>query len=437
MITPRSVILTIVAVLLAALAWGVFGILGEPDSGGRAADSYGTRNDGQRGLYETMTELGLPVSRSLAPPGADVALNTTVVLWRPHGNLVMHEPRFLQELGDWVKSGGRVVLTPPAGISPLQAMRDMGLPGKDENETLWDAMHLAEFRPVAIDAPVTDAVTPRRSSFDASPEFKNFFNPPLRSVSVDVEARGALAPLSADVRQLELSQDGWGAIDLGSGESNGELVWTDENGDEHAAIRRFAVGQGEVVVVGDPRLFGNWFLAKADNSVLAVRLLLGDREQVQFNEFYHGLSVRGNPLWLLTRRGYALLAAAVIGVVALITWRSAVLLGPPLSTPEPSRRTVAEYVDAMSRFLDRGRRTRTQLLQEVYLGTLRSIAAEHQMTTSREDARAVAKVVARREPGRAERLRAAATAVDAVLAKHDKATEHETVTALQMLHDCQ
>jgi hypothetical protein len=242
--------------------------------------------------------------------------------------------------------------------------------------------------------------------------------------------------VASEVRQLEFPEFGAGALSVDAGNSDGELLWTDASGEERAAICRFEVGKGEVVVVGDPQLFSNQLLAKADNSVLAVRLLLGDRQRVQFNEFYHGLSVRGNALWLLTRRGYALLAAAVIGVVVVVTWRSAILLGPPLTTLEPSRRTVAEYVDAMSRFLNRGHSTRLRLLQEVYFGTLRRIAAESGMTNKREDAAAVAAVVARRERGRSERLRATAAAVDAVLTKHDKATEKETVQALQQLQDC-
>ena len=157
---------------------------------------------------------------------------------------------------------------------------------------------------------------------------------------------------------------------------------------------------------------------------------------MEFNEFYHGLSVRGNPLWLLTRRGYALLASAVLVVVVLVTWRSAVLLGPPLTTPEPSRRTIAEYIEAMSQFLNRGGSTRFHLLRGVYVGVLRRVAAEFGVTHDRDDAETLAAAVARRDPDRATRLRGAAAAVDGVLAKHDKATNKETVLALRQLQDC-
>jgi hypothetical protein len=436
MITPRNVILTVLIVSAIALTWGVLSLLGPPDSDGRGADSYGTRNYGQRALYETMSELGVPVSRSTEPPGAPLPFDTTVVLWQPDGHLVSFEPVFLHQLGDWVQAGGRVVLTPPDELNPFEAMQVGELPVKGETVTLWDAMHLAKRRLRVEYARVTETSTPPATKRDELPHDFRLRRDLPRQVAVDIEARGGLASLASDVHRLELSDEGTVAIDVEAGESDGELTFTDPDDVDRALVRRFQVGKGEVVVVGDPQLFTNRFLGKSDNSVLAVRLLLGDRQKVQFNEFYHGLSVRGNALWLLTRRGYALLAAAIVAVVAVVTWRSAVLLGPPLTTPEPSRRTVAKYIDAMSRFLNRGKRTRTRLLQEVYSGTLRRIAAEHSMTHSREDASAIAEILDRRERGRAERLRAAAAAVDAVLAKHDKATEQETVEALRQLQDC-
>jgi hypothetical protein len=258
----------------------------------------------------------------------------------------------------------------------------------------------------------------------------------FQPVVAEVAGEGSLESLAGEVRRIATPHDGLQTVDVDGGESSGQLTCRDLFGRHRAAVTAFAVGQGEVIVVGDARLLSNRLLAREDNSVLAVRLLLGDRQQVQFNEFYHGLSVRGNPLWLFTRRGYALLASVILAVVAVATWRSAVLLGPPLSALEPSRRTVAEYIDAMSQFLNRGRRTRQHLLQAVASGTLRRIAAEFGVSHNREDAATVTAAVARRDSALAARLRDATAAVDAVLAKHDKATEKETVLAMRQLQDC-
>lgn len=437
MLTPRRAIVLSVAIVVFSVTWSVLSLLREPDSGGAAADSYGTRRDGQRGLYETMQELGLPVSRSLEPPGRLLPYDTTVVIWRPDARLVSQEPRFLHELGEWIQEGGRVVVTPPdEDDSVFEWMEEEPeLPTLHPADTLWNALGLGDQAPTSEWTSVVPAVEIRGAGTAAAAGDRVGASE-AEIVHFDVHTDGPLADTAADVKRLAAA---YGEVQtLGSADESddGSVTLRDTDGVDRGVVRRFAVGKGEVLVVGDERLFSNELLASADNSVLAVRLMLGDRARVQFNEFYHGLSVRGNPLWLLTRRGYALLTIAVLGVIAVTTWRSAVLLGPPLNTPEPSRRTVGEYVDAMSRFLNRGRRTRVPLLQEVWAGTLRRIAAEHGVAQGREDAATLVRTVARRNRDRAERLQSAAAAVDDVVAKQDKATEKEVVQALRQLQDC-
>jgi hypothetical protein len=61
------------------------------------------------------------------------------------------------------------------------------------------------------------------------------------------------------------------------------------------------------------------------------------------------------------------------------------------------------------------------------------VAAEHGLAHAKLDVERIAAAVARRDPGRAERLRAASRAVDAVLAKRHKGGERETVRAMQEL----
>ena len=51
-------------------------------------DSYGTRANGQRGLFEILADLGIRVERTLGPPTAVVGRNVTLVLWKPHPDLV-------------------------------------------------------------------------------------------------------------------------------------------------------------------------------------------------------------------------------------------------------------------------------------------------------------------------------------------------------------
>lgn len=431
MLTPRNVILASLTVVLLWLAWAVVSLLREPDSEGRAADSYGTRDDGQRGLYETMAELGLPVSRSLAPPHRSLPLDVILVVWAPRGDLVRFEPRHLQELGKWVAAGGCAVVTPPRE-SPLAELMPLDVvPSQDAATTLWEALGLNTTTISSALAPVPAAAPPGKAR-------RTGHRPDEAAAcrTVRIDAAGTLAEVAAGIAQLAVPEDGVQFVSAPDAAAGGELTFTDTTGASRALVREFPVKRGRIVIVADPRLFSNRLLGYADNSVLAVRLLLRGGGRVQFDEFYHGLSVRGNPLWLLTRRGYAVLAVAILAVIGVTTWREAVLLGPPLNAPEPSRRTVAEYIDAMARFLNRGRRTRSHLLQTVYAGVLRRLAVEHGLSQRREELDVVAAAVGRRDPEREQRLRAAAEAVDAVLAKHDKASEKDTVRAAQMLKAC-
>jgi hypothetical protein len=437
-LTPRNVILASIAVLAISLVWGVISLMGEPDSGGRGRDSYGVRRDGQRGLYETLSELGLPVRRSVEPPGRGLPTASTVVLWGPQAMLVAFEPRYLQRLRDWVDEGGRVVVA-PAAASEFMIM-DEELENFDT--TIWEALGLDGVSIDELDRgdlplPAEAAAQAPKSGTaatldDVMGEFAAEDRP--RAV-LDVTATGSLQSLAADVRQITVPGDRLQVVASRKRRPAGELTFRDVVGARRALAAAYTIGKGEIIVVGDPMLFNNFALAQTDNSVLAAHLLLdGDREAV-LDEFYHGLSVRGNPFWLLTKPGYALLVAAILLMVGIVTWREAILIGPPLTNPDASRRTMAEYVDAMSRFFNRGRKTRAFLLEAVRDGALRHVAAEHGLANAKLEVESIAAAVGRRNPERAKRLREATAQVDAVLAKGHKGPESETVQAIAALSE--
>jgi hypothetical protein len=418
-------------------------LLRPPDSGGAAADSYGTRRSGQRGIYETLSELGVPVARRVEPPGRDLPPGTTLVLWGPDEQLVSQEPRHLQRLGDWVRGGGRVVL---AGTQQLNRPLLLLATEMDGPKfSLWDALGLenvqtqelsgAELPPPVEGALAADNAEAPAEDSRVSDELSEVFGePPPRDVPrcvVRVRATGQLAGVAAHVAELSIPGHELRVIRVNERKPEGTITFEDMSGNTRTLVATYRLGEGEAVVVGDPMLFNNFALAHNDNSVLAAQLLAADGGTVLFDEFYHGLSVRGNPFWLLTRPGYALVTVVLIGLIAVRTWRAGVLLGPPLTTPERSRRAIGEYVDAMSRFFQRGRRTRRFLLESVYVGVLRQVAREHGLEHPKLDLERLAQAVARRDPRRAGQLRAAAQAVDAVLAKGDKVREPETVRAMQ------
>jgi hypothetical protein len=133
---------------------------------------------------------------------------------------------------------------------------------------------------------------------------------------------------------------------------------------------QYKLGAGEVVLVSEPRIFDNRLISHFDNSVLAAGLLAGHGGPVVWDEFYHGLTIRGSILFLLTRGAYALVAVMISIVLAVWLWRQARFLGPPRVVLPPSRRTVREYVEAMARFFRRGAESRRFMLAEVRRGVL-------------------------------------------------------------------
>jgi hypothetical protein len=157
--------------------------------------------------------------------------------------------------------------------------------------------------------------------------------------------------------------------------------------------------------------------------------------RVIMDEFYHGLTIRGNALWLLTQPGYAALALAIAALVGVWIWRSATFLGPPLDDRPVSRRSIGEYLEAMSRFLLRGRGSGQFVLAEVRGGALWSMADRAGLPPDLDDVDRIAAAVARRDPDRAAKLEAAIKNADAVL-KTPKAKEQTILQALRKVNDC-
>jgi hypothetical protein len=147
--TSRNVIIACFCLAAVCIALGLVELSHPPDSGGLAADSYGTRSRGQRALFETMEVLGVPIERSLVPPSAHLSRLAGVALLGPDPDLMAIEGNYLAELGGWARDGGGVVAAlwadeadclncqgietgladPPT--SPGAALALLGLPGVD------------------------------------------------------------------------------------------------------------------------------------------------------------------------------------------------------------------------------------------------------------------------------------------------------------------
>ena len=443
MLSVRNVVAGAVLFVFIALASGIFSLLGEPDSGGAAADSYGTKWFGARAAYDLLQELGAQVERRIMPPSPDVPTTATLVLWQPDPELVAVEPAYLHALIPWVERGGRLVVTP----RPVQASDDMTrrLSGKASPETIFTALGLPPlFVRQYVAVPSEQVSLPgsasRRDRIRRGMEktWRDTWSPETFGfIEVQPRGTGDLQPALLRTSQLRLLADEAYELSWASTiKPDGLLQYEDAQGVERTAAAAFRRGDGLITVVADPAWLMNVGLGSADNAVLTFDLLVGSGRSVVFDEFYHGLAVRGNPLWLLTRSRYAVGAAIAALLVGLIVWRRAVALGPPLEAAPRSRRTIVEYVEATARLFHRSRNSRPFVLDETYHGALRYLGERLNLPLGEPTPDAIAQALERRRPADAVRFRSAVAAVEAAQSRGRKVKELEALTALQGICRC-
>lgn len=162
-----------------------------------------------------------------------------------------------------------------------------------------------------------------------------------------IRATGALQTLISGSNSISMPAGELNEVQTASLTPSGEVFARSDDGDDVRIAARFDVGQGAVTVLGTPAMISNSNLGSSDNVLLAARLLAdGDRELV-FDEFYHGLTFRGNAMWLFAHRTYGSVTLALLLAMGLLVWHSAVILGEPLAEGSVSRRSVKEHVEAM------------------------------------------------------------------------------------------
>lgn len=439
MFTVRRAVTASIVVCVVALLGGILSLGGPPDSGGLATDSYGTRWNGYRAAYDLLGELGTPVDRSIAPPSPTLPSPTTFVLWLPSEELVANEPAYLQKMLEWVEHGGRIVVAPGRGGDSLKALQR-----KEAPVGILEALGLNDVR--VTGRGILEIAEPdehfrgsgarrERIRSGAGEAWTEYWNPQsIPFYEFEPEGTGTLRRDLARVKKLVRPRDATAEITISGDKTvpTGKLL----EGDAILAAS-FARGKGEITVVADGSLMMNVRLASADNAVFAYDLLTADGTRgVVFDEFYHGLSVRGNPLWLLTQSRYAVAALVAVVAVGMILLRRGMILGPPLESPPKSRRTLNEYVEAMSHLFHRGRGRLPFLLTEVRAGALRTLADRYNLAAGEHVADSIATAIGRRSPADADRFRRALGDLDAALKRGRTCPPIDAMKAIQGISRC-
>jgi len=206
------------------------------------------------------------------------------------------------------------------------------------------------------------------------------------------------------------------------------LARVEADGDPEPIAAVYPRGAGRVIVLADARLAQNRLVGQADNPVLVTHLLADSGKPVVFDEFYHGLTIRANPFWLLSRFPYGILAASVLAASIVVGWRAYRFLGPPLQPRPVSRRTLSEYIEAMARLLNRSKRPSHFLLTEIRQGLLWRLRHDLGLPPGNEDVQKIVWILERRDPPLAEKTRAAIQAIDDSLARPNQSDKELAAT---------
>lgn len=466
MLTPRNFITLTVAIAVFSIVSLCWSMLQTPDGGGMRADSYGTRAIGYRALFETLDELGVPVRRELGPPRASDLDDSLFVMWAPKIQLINADPEWLRQLQTWLKQGGQAVVAfddePPVSVfsvmqrQRIEQRRRNGDDQTDEQDSeekpvpsLFELLGIGQVNIQRVDGPDNDrfgnsaAGQRRQNELPSETELAETIREVLTSSSRleqprihQLRARGIYAQLIPDGSSIELPAGLLYEIDVADRELQDTISVVDETGIERCVVARFPAGQGNVTVVSIRRLISNANIGSVDNVVVAAALLLNEGRRVVFDEFYHGATIRGNPMWLLSSVTYGSVALALLLLLSFAVWRSAVFPGPPVEEAPVQRRSIREYLDAMSRFLREAKEHRVWSLEQVRAGVLWKLRREFGLPLESSDRTRLVSVMARKDPDRADQLTDVLREVETVLNSPRSAEERRTAELVQRMTEC-
>ena len=480
MLTPRNFIGVTIAIAVFSILSLCWSMLQPPDGGGMRADSYGTRSIGHRAILETFEELGVTVHRQLRPPKPTELADSVLVLWDPRIQLIDADPKWLRDVEPWLQQGGQAVVAfddePPVSVFAMmqrqraaERERDKQEPADDGNDddivdddddepsklpkpSLFELLGIGKLEISIVGDPETDedVQTPtqnaspnKRNELPSESELTDAIREAITASSQlekpqrhSIKATGVFADLIPAGSHIELPVGLLYEINIDGHEVADAIYVVGDSGSEHCIAARFTVGKGHVNVVSIRRLISNVNIGSEDNILVAAALMLNGDRSIVFDEFYHGATIRGNPMWLLSTKTYGSIAVSLLALLAFSVWRASVFLGPPVEESPAKRRSIAEYLDAMSRFLREAKGHGEWTLEQVRDGVLWKLRREFGLPLESQDHSRLTAAMARKDPRRADKLNEVLNEVNAVLQKPRSAGERRIAQLVQRMTEC-
>lgn len=284
----RAVTVLIAVIVAFNVILGGLGSIFSPEPGGPASSSFSTGADGLEAYADLLGRQGHEVTRLRSEiDGIDLPADATVVVADPQ-DLTPAEAAHLDE---FVRSGGRLVLTGPSSTELLAA--------------------ITETTVMSIYVDPVDEI----------------------DVWLPVPAVGTASVLTGD--------EGSRWVDVGS-------LLSVAGADGQATVVVSAVGDGEVVAVADTGPLLNQNLADADNAAFGLGLAGPDRPVV-FAESVHGYAATGLDA-VPSSWKWAALGLAIALVAGL--WAAGTRFGPPEPFERALRPPRRDHVDAVAADLE-------------------------------------------------------------------------------------
>ncbi len=378
MLNSRNVILGYIALSLLSIIYVVLSLAQPPDSEGTGIDSYGTYSEGYRGVYDLYADLGYEVERSLVPPGKNISNDSTYVILDPRKEWVENEPLYLVELIDWVKQGGELIFVMPVLTDNSEYSSVSYSSGYyDEfTEVMSEYLGLSGFNLSRHDLDEFHEIETFGDQFEFTRDDLYFSFPDENLQAIEIE------------RDTVFDE----VISVSCGESFVYLA-----GKRH-------LGSGHIIFVSDPTLFRNVNLANGDNAAFAASLISPETARVIFDEYYHGLSIQGNPLYFLTKGQISLIVLMTTLCLLVFCYRNSVSLGPPVPLEGDRLRGLEDYLSAVTSLFLRSKKD-LYLLQEYREACIVRLASELYLPPASQSEELILQKLERKDSQRAERLR--------------------------------
>lgn len=479
MLTPRNFIGVTIAIAVFSIISLCWSMLQPPDGGGMRADSYGTRSIGHRAILETFEELGVTVHRQLRPPTPTELADSVLVLWDPKIQLIDADPKWLRDVEPWLQQGGQAVVAfddePPVNVFTIMQRQNAARREREKKEqsddgnnddifdedddssklpkpSLFELLGIGKLEISIVEdpdikndlqTPAQDTIRNKRKELPSEAELTDAIREAMTAASRlekpqrhSIKATGIFAESIPAGSHIQLPVGLLYEINTDGREVADALYVVDEFGSEHCIAARFPIGKGHVNVVSTRRLISNVNVGSEDNILVAAALMLNGDRRIVFDEFYHGATIRGNPMWLLSTKTYGSIAISLLALLAFSVWRAAVFLGPPVDESPAKRRSIGEYLDAMSRFLREAKGHGEWTLEQVRDGVLWKLRREFGLPLELQDHARLTAAMARKDPQRADKLNEVLNEVNAVLHKPRSAGERSIAQLVQRMTEC-